>query len=235
VRGKHEALIDAKTFMEAQVSLERRRNGARISRDTSHTATWWLRDLARCALCDGKMSAAYGSQHGSRYDRFYFKCFRRCTSRYVPVPLAHAQAEPLLLDRLVELRHELAAARTKTPQVPRVPNVQEKRERLERKRMRTVEAFTDGAMSREEMRKAIARIDEERTKLDALVYVPPPVTTEQRTTALARVEELRRAWAGANPAERRTILFALARSCMLAPGQHPRFEWFSSEELARRT
>jgi hypothetical protein len=140
----------------------------------------------------------------------------------------------LIVDRLIELREELVAARSKRPEVPKSASLQDRRTRLERKRLRTIEAFTDGVMTREEMREAIACLDEERTKLDALEYVPPPITKEERRAALSRISELRRAWAGATPLERRCIVFAIARSCMLSAGATPRFEWFSSEELARR-
>ena len=232
VPGKHPPIVDPKTFADAQQSLERRRLGARASHKESETATWWLRDVARCALCGAKMSAAYGGEVGAR--RYYFRCYRRCTRRFVLVPWAEGQCEPLIVERLIELREELAAARDKRPDVAKSASLQERRDRLVRKRARTVEAFTDGVIDREEMRLAIKRLDEERTKLDALEYVPAPITKEQRRAALSRIVELRRAWAKATPAERRTIVFALARSCMLGRDQVPRFDWFTSEELARR-
>jgi DNA invertase Pin-like site-specific DNA recombinase len=233
VRGKHDPIIDPKTFSQAQASLERRRNGARVSRDDSETASWWLRDVARCAHCGAKMSSAYAGERGAR--RYYFRCYKRCTSRFVPLGISQSQAEPLIVGRLIDLREELVSASSKRPELPKSAGVQERRARLERKRMRTIEAFTDGAMTREEMRQAIARLDAERTKLDALEYVPPPITKDERRAALGRISELRRAWVGATPRERRSIVFAIARSCLLAAGKTPRFDWFSSEELARRT
>jgi DNA invertase Pin-like site-specific DNA recombinase len=233
LRGKHAPIVDAKTFSDAQASLERRRNGARVSRKQSETADWWLRDVARCALCQAKMSAAYAGPREAR--RHYFFCYKRCTSHYVPVLIAQFQSEPLVVQRLLALRSELATAKDRKTDVVKVADTtNERRARLERKRVRILEAFTDGAMSREEMRHAIARLDEERTRLDAIEYVPAPITKEQRRSALGQVSELKRAWMSANLAERRALVAALARSCLLAAGKPPLFDWFSSEELARR-
>ena len=99
--GQHEAMVDPRTFARRSDALGARRLGMRAARETSRTYTWWLRDLARCALCGAKLSAAYG------HTREYFRCYARCTSRYVPVLAAEAAAAVLVVARLVDLRELL--------------------------------------------------------------------------------------------------------------------------------
>jgi len=53
------------------------------------------------------MSAAYAGPKGEAR-RHYYRCFAKCTSRYVNVRSVEADAEPLVLARLEELREELA-------------------------------------------------------------------------------------------------------------------------------
>lgn len=229
-RGKHEPIIDPRTFADAQASIERRRNGCRRASDSSLTATWWLRDLARCALCGAKMSAAYGGPVEAR--RGYFRCYARCTTRYVPVLVAERDADPIVSARLVELREQIAGARDPKPAAG--PDVEALRAKLQRKRDRHLETYADGYMTREQLRVVMEKLDGERTRVDALATAPVPIDAPARRKLLESVSSMRRSWAKATPTERRTVVFALANAALLTLGRIPQFEWLSIDAMARK-
>jgi DNA invertase Pin-like site-specific DNA recombinase len=64
IQGKHAAIIDVDTFTRARAALDARRLGGPRPRDAAaRTDDWILRDVATCARCGARMSAAYaGSQ-----------------------------------------------------------------------------------------------------------------------------------------------------------------------------
>src|SRR5215210_2178459 len=75
IRGEHPPIIDVATFAAARAGIDSRNRG-RLRRGPTappaETASWWLRDLARCALCGGKMGAAYNGRPDDR--RYYYRC-----------------------------------------------------------------------------------------------------------------------------------------------------------------
>ena len=233
IRGKHEPIVDAFMFDAAQSALAGRRHGSRPRSEGVETETWWLRDLACCLLCGEKMGAVYGGEPGKR--RYYYACVRRCTSKLVRVERVESLCDELVVARLLELQKELATA-TELKKVrvsPAAEEVAARRIRLDRKRSRYVEAFTDGALSRDELRAHMARLDAERTKLDALAHVEPPATKAQRRDALKDVAVLRDTWGKSSPMAKRKIVRTLARKASFAHGQEPEFVWRTSEEIAR--
>ena len=236
IQGKHPAIITPRLFAEAQASLERRKNhnGRFASRDDSETSTWWLRNVARCALCKSKMSAAYGPG-GPGARRHYYRCYAKCTSHFVRVDGVEEAADRMVADRLVELRAELARAGEAAPKASVSPaEIEASRRKLDRKRERYVEAFADGAISRDQLRAAMSKLDDQRTRIDAIASAAEPVTPKQVSAVLADVTMMRRAWDSARPTERRIIVESLAKSALLAAGRAPRFEWYSVDELAQR-
>jgi len=226
--ARHPAIVDAATFIAAGEALSGRRHGSRSTRNAdARTATWWLRDLARCGACSAKCGASYGQTH------VYYMCTARCGAAYVRVDHAEASAAPLVEARLVELGEALMREETAKP-IDDAGRIEGKRDRLVAKRSRYVEAYSDGAMSREDFRAAIARLDAERTKLDALASEATPVTLEQRREALKGVESIRRAWSAARPRAKRELVGLIARSVSLRKDHDPVFGWMTAEELARR-
>lgn len=215
IRGKHPAIIDARTFQAAQEALAGRMNGSRSDRDAeAETANWWLRDVARCALCGAKMSAAYAGPKGESR-RYYFKCSKKCGAKFVPVPAAEQQVDYLLMQgRLNELREELAAppAPVKGPAV----DVRERRAKLEARRAKYIELHADGVTSRDELRTQIARLDAERMKLDALEVVEPPPSPERRREELRAGMNAIRWWRRMPSRLRRVVVNRLAVSIGLA-------------------
>lgn len=233
IRGQHQALIDADTFARAQDALTGRRNGSQPSTDPKvETATWWLRDVARCALCAAKMSAVYGGTPDRR--NYYFVCAHRCDRRLVRVLDTEAACDPLVVARLQDLRRELSADdAAPVRRTVDAASIALKRDRLERKRVRYVEAFSDGAMTREEFRAAVSKLDTERTRLDAACVVPPEPSHAQRRQALESVRAIASAWPRVSPTNRRGVIISIARAVRLTFGAVPVFDWYTSEEIAR--
>lgn len=234
VKGHQAALIDADTFLRAQEALTSRRHGARFHTDGALTASWWLRDIARCGLCGAKMSAAYGGRADRKVRRYYFFCYARCTSRFVRVTKAEEQCEPLVVARLTDLRAQLASWNPTKPAIVDTKALEDRRAKLQRRRERFLEAFADGHMDRDELRVAMAKLDTARTKVDASERVIAPASRAQARAALAEVRGMCEAWDLASPSERREVVAGLAKSVGLAADQAPAFAWFSTDEIIRR-
>lgn len=208
VRGKHEPIIDAATFERVQRALTERRLGGPRPRDAlAETDTWILRSIAVCAHCGAKMRSAYAGPKGEGR-RYYYWCGRRCRRRYVPVALAEEKVGPLVLERLAELREELARPpKSKGPTI----DFGARRRRLQQRRERYLDAHADGLMTLAELRAALAKVDEERLRLDAEAASSTPVLdAETKRTTLRELATLEQAWRRATPALRREIVARLA-------------------------
>lgn len=233
--------MSPRLFADAQAALERRRYGARTARAESETETWWLRNAARCGLCGAKMSAAYAGDHDAR--RYYYRCYARCTSRYVPVRAAEEEVSPLVAARLAELRPSIvevvAASRTRALVASRMAelrpvNVDAKLEQITRRRARYVEAYADGALERDELRAKLAKLDDDRTRILAQAAPEEPIVPAKGEAAIREAGAMARAWKNATPTHRRAIVATIAVAVYLAPEQAARVEWVSAEDLARR-
>ena len=235
IKAKHPAVIDADTFARAQAALTSRRHGPAPGASTTETSGWLLRDVARCALCGARMSAAYAGTHDAR--RYYFRCAKRCSKRFVPVRAAEAEAEPLILARLEELRADLAREPKAPPKAP-PSNMPDRRARLQRKRERLHDLYSDALMTRDELRAAMVNLDAEATRLDAeddAAMKPSPLADRgARRSTLRQVKALGEAWEEATDEERRAVVGQLAHVAHLAAGEECRFTWRSAEELAER-
>ena len=240
IKAQHEALLDARTFSRAQDALTHRRLGGPHPSETSRTAGWLVRDLALCAKCGSRMGASYGGgpRTGAKQYTFYLRCLRRCGAKYVPVGLADAAVSQAVLDRLSSICGELA--RDSEPElVAPVIDFAERREKLQRRRERYIEMYADEQMSREELRLALARVDTERTKIDAdeadAVSRSPAATVAVRRSLLAQAGALAAAWPRAGSERRRGVLAVLATAVRLAKGEVPVIDWRPLEQLAERT
>jgi len=229
IKGPHAPIIDARTFASAQAALERRRKGMRRGVADSETADWWLRDVAHCLHCGAKMSAAYAGTHEAR--RYYFLCFKRCTRRYVPVRWAEEKCEPMVEDRLVELREIISTGEDECDAAPAV-NVEARIAALNTKRSRYVEAYADGALTREQLRERMAKLDDERTRLEAMNVAPRALSKDEQARTLRHLHVMLHAWRKAKPEERRRLVNALAYTILLATGVTPKPEWLSADDLA---
>jgi site-specific DNA recombinase len=232
IKGLHEALIPPDVFARAQVALDSRRLTGSAPRAESRTKTWLLRELGRCGLCGAKLSASYGggTYTGPKNYTYYYRCVRGCDeSRYMRVEEFDPLVADMILARLVELKDELA--RGPEPRKEATVDLAAERLKLQRKRERFIEAFADAGMTKEELRTALARVDEARTKLDAM-DLKPVATPEAHRAALAKVENIRLAWARASWPIRRLALHELATAVRVEWGETPEVLWKTAEEIA---
>ncbi|MFI5301597.1 MAG: recombinase family protein [Polyangiales bacterium] len=244
IKGKHPALVDADLFSRAQAALDGRRlGGARPRGAPSETSGWLLRDVATCAACGARMSAAYAGPHEAR--RYYYRCSHGCergpnranTRRWIKVREIDAEAEPLIVAHLASLREDLARDPViDDPRHAPAADFADRRERLQKKRARYLEAFADDLMGRDELRAALAKLDAEGLRVDAdeqATKRPNPLAVAAvRASTLREVKAIARAWGAAKPEAKRQIVTQLAKSVRIAAGQPPAFDWRTLEELA---
>jgi len=239
IKGHHPAIIDADTFTRARRAVEARKLGGARPRDGSRTERWLLRGLARCARCGAVMGSAYGGgQPGGVYLRDYYRCAHRgkgCDAPLVRVLETDAQASAMILERLVDLREHLAREHERKPRLAVVDFTAE-RDRLQRRRERLLDLYSEGEMSRDELRTALGRVDVARLALDAKAAkaeaVSPLANREVRASLLREVDGVRRAWSKTSPAERQAMARMLITSIRVARDRAPEVEWRSADELA---
>jgi DNA invertase Pin-like site-specific DNA recombinase len=235
IKAKHPPMIDVATFSRAQAALDKRRLMGPHPRSTpSETSTWILRDVARCNRCGARMSAAYAGPREAR--RYYYKCSHACAKGCVRVRDVEAQANPLIVARLKELKEELAREPKRAARAP-VPDFGARRAQLQRRRDKYLEAFADDLMTREELRTRMSKLDADALRIDgeehAATRSTPLTDPSARRSALREVGVIAKAWARARPEARREIVGHLALSARMGPGeQAPTFEWRSAQDLA---
>jgi DNA invertase Pin-like site-specific DNA recombinase len=239
VKAKHPPMIDVATFTRAQAALDGRRlAGPGPRKAPSETSGWILRDVARCAACGAKMSAAYAGPKDAR--RYYYKCAHDCRpgGAYVPVREVETQAEPLILGRLDELKQELAREPKKVAPPP-AQDFAGRRAQLERRREKFLDAFGDGLMSKEQLRARTAKLDAEALRIEgeeqAALRPNPLAEADARRAVLREVGAIAKAWRKAAPEARREIAAHLATAARVAAGKAPVFAWRPAEELLEVT
>lgn len=237
IKGHHEAIVDVDLFVRAQdIIAERTLGGRRPHPVPCETSGWILRDVARCGACGAKASAAYAGPKGEGR-RHYYRCSKRCTSVYAPVKEAEASVTTWVVGRLEELGAQIKAAATKRPTAARdVGDTTDRRAKLARRRVRYVEAFADEALTRDEFRAKMKKLDEERLRLDAedaatSSGLADAVVRRELVTTLA---DIRRAWGRAVPEGKRTIVNALMRTVdVVGVVGSPGIVWRDAEDLSR--
>lgn len=237
IRGKHAPIIDAGRFQAAQDAIAGRRHAGARYRTPGvgpETSGWMLRDVAVCARCDARMGAAYAGDKGAR--RYYYRCTKSCTRRYVPVRMAEAEMVPAVVARLLALREDIA----RTPGVPTQPLEAEDFDAqtaiLRGRRQRIIDAYQDGDLTRDDMRGRLERLDEMMLKVEAAranASRPDPLAdAASRRAVLREVRTIEKVWAQANGEGRRQIVKLLAKAVRLEAGQSPKPDWRSASELA---
>lgn len=240
-KGLHPAIVTPSLFARANSTVTGRLLGPRRSAENSRTKNWLIKNVAHCAYCGAAMVSVYSRSSGSNRDReyayFYYRCFARCRPRnYVLVPAAEALAAALVATRLVSLRNELA----KGPEPVRGSvDYAAKRAVLDRRRAKHIEAHGSDIISLAELRTQLAKLDEERQKIDAAESAAgagqrtrdPAVRREM----LCDVKLLEERWRDSLPATRRDIVNQLAKEMRIRKGKGrlPEVEpvWRSLEEL----
>jgi len=233
IKGKHPPIVDVATFARAQAALDGRRLTGPGEREApAETSTWILRDVARCDGCGAKMSAVYAGPHEAR--RYYYKCAHNCTRVYVRVRDIEAEAGPLIVARLEELKEELAREPKRAARAP-MPDFAGRRARLQRRREKYLDAFADELMTKQELRVRIAKLDADILHIDgeeqAATRPNPLADASARRAVLREVGAIASAWGKARPEARREIVGHLASAARLSRGKAPGFVWRSAGEL----
>jgi len=237
IKGRHPAIIRPELFARTQAALDRRKLGGAKAGTDSRTQHWLLRGLASCGRCGSRMSPAYGGGFGADKNYVdYYRCFRNCGARYVPVHEADGAVGETMFERLVHLRKEIALA-PKAGGIVR-PTIDFARERaaLEKKRDRLLEVRVDGHLSREEFSARMAKFDAARTKIDAAeaqaLKRSPLEDVSVRRALLANVVQLQGAWQNLPMEQRRRLVVLLARVVKIERDKRPEIEWRTLDELA---
>jgi len=229
IAGKHPAIVDKATFQRARESIGGRCWKPRVGAPT-RTDDWFLRDVAVCGHCGRKMGSSYGSKGA-----VYYRCIAKCSSRgprantgsYIEVRAVERLAAPLVLEKLREMREALA-----TPAVrAQAPDFSEQRTKLRAKKARITDAFTDGAMSRDEHRARLAKVDEELLRLDAEEERQARPDRRPRREVLRELREIEQAWKRADGKKRRTIVNDLVERAYLLPNAPPVLVFRDAEDL----
>ncbi|MCL2726049.1 MAG: recombinase family protein [Polyangiaceae bacterium] len=236
IRGQHEAIIDAETFVRVrELAATRRKGGPRPRGAITSTSSWFLRNVAHCGVCGGRMRVCFrGSVAEAR--PHYYRCPKRCGAHSVRVKVVEESFTPIVLVHLDNLREELAREPERTSK-PDGPNIDEQRARIARKRARYLEVFADETMTREELHKALGKLDVEVLKIDAAEAARNREAKHQDVTIrrelLRDVTALRTAWQYAEPLERRKIVEQLTDDVRIVLSEVPSPRWFPLEELVR--
>lgn len=225
--AKHPAIIDAATFQRAREAIGSRR-WSPVPGAPARTDDWILRDVAVCGHCGGKMGAAYGSK-GSVYYRCRAKCSARGpqanTGSYIEVRGVEALAEPMIVERLRDMRVELAQPEPHRP----AKDYATQRAKLLQKRARVTDAFTEGAFDRTEYRARLDKVDAELLKLAAEEQrSSKPVDSREM---LREIRTLETAWKRADGKRRRAIVNDLVSKAWLLPDAPPVLAFKDAEDL----
>lgn len=239
-RPVHEAIVDRATWERAQAALEERKHKGRTPGAASLTSSWLLRSYARCADCGSLMGAAYGG-YDSAVRSVYYACRKRldlkaCSAQYVRVDEADAQFGEIILDRLKALSHELSKAAP--PEDDTVEPAREgEAERLAKRRERLLDLAADGLLSADDLRKRLKKVDEEIGR--AAVRAADAVTTraaaapELRSSVLADLRLIAKAWSRLEAADRRQIVMMLAADVRIAKEREPTIQWRPASDLVK--
>ena len=220
--ARHPAIVDAATWTRANDAIQGRRySWSKEPAASARTATWWLRDVARCS-CGSKHSAGWSK------DRDYFLCRARCGARWVPVRVAEAACDPIIVDRLRVLAEDLARPSTATSTKV---DTSAQLAKLNRRRERTLDLFAEGAIDRAEMRQRLDAIAVDKTRVEAAALAAAGPTPEDARRRLADVQMVALAWQTANGVERRELVRALVKTVTIVRDSAPVVVWRSDLEL----
>lgn len=239
IKGMQAAIIEADVFARAQAGLAARRLGGRKPKGTALTKDWLCRSIGVCGKCGAKLSAAYGGGFGRAKVKnyvMYYRCAKKCGVRFISQPKADAAVEVLVFERLVELRRELAKESGPSRLPPKVIDIAALRERLRAKHARIIESYHEGHIDKPAMLASLAKVDKERTHLDAIDTQqkrrPAIEDKAVRADVLALVSKLRAAWDKLGPAAKRETLHDLARRVHIVRDAEPVVDWLTPSELA---
>ena len=230
----HEPIIDRATFEASRRALESRRRAGRPPGQGA-TAKWLLAGIAQCAVCGRRMSCiAYGTSRSPNpsHAGWYIcslRAYRRgqapCENRAVRRDDVDEQIRDATLAQIARLRKALERAPTRA-KAEAAPDFTARRTRVAQSRSRIVEAFSDGDISRDDLRTRLAKLDTELVTIDVdeaefidRAKAQQADTPAARARAVAKLGSMAKLWAVATDPERRAILQALAERIEILQGK----------------
>lgn len=238
VKGLHEAIVDAATYTQANAILrERRHGGPRPRTAPARTDTWILRDVAHCADCGSRVSAAYGND--KEVDHYYV-CRGRCQvtgnratrGSFVRVRDMDEQFEPMVVERLKELREEIAKG--DEPSAPRIVDFESRRKKLLARRDRHLEQHAAGLINTDRLRSDLNKVDEQLLKLDAdEASQPKRLDAETRRAMLREIATIEKAWRQASAQMKRQLVGLLTERVDIKARSVPVPTWRAKEVIAK--
>lgn len=242
IKGQHPALITEDLWRRVQAALANRRASPGPAAHPGVTAEGLLLPgLLRCALCGRRCGAIRVTE--KPWLRYYVCAKRRhrkdapegCAGAYARVEAVDDQVEPAILGRLAELREHLAARAPAVHRDVKPENFDRVRQRLEQRRARAVSAHVDGLLSAAELAAQRARLDGElaalRAREESAVRETRAANPAARGSLRRALADLRRAWRGATPEERREHVRDLASRVELLADRSLRWTWRTIEDL----
>ena len=231
IRATWEPIVDRDLFERAKAARLERRKGGRKPSEGARTASWLLRGLAACPRCGARMGAAYSRNCG------YYACNARlrpgtCDADYARVDRVDARANEQALERLLELRRELAKP---SAEAPKATDFGPRKSQLVAELGRAETMAVRGALSEEGLRRQRTRIDEELGRIAvaeaAAARALSAHDVEARRQALTEVRRMQRAWELAPVELRRACLTVLAKAIRIE-AEDVAIEWKTADELA---
>jgi len=239
IKSFHEAIIAPELWETANAGLLSRRHW---DKPRGETRDWILRDVAVCLRCGAKMGAAWAGPDSAK--RHYYRCVRMCqakgarvtTGSYVPRREVEDAFTPMVMERLTELRDELAQEPVRVV-APVAVDHEAQRDKLRAKRLRLLERHADGDMSRDELRELLGKVDGDMAKVEAKLGEArrPLPTAKARAAMLCEVKSLAVAWRKADGEQRRRMVRLLAHRVAIAKGEAPVPTWKTDDEMVRGT
>lgn len=240
----HPAIIDHDTWDRAHAALRARVAGGRkyAQGDSAHRL---LRGLVWCSACGKRVSVRFGARtqkndpDGKRFH--YYICrgglAHECREGWIRAYEADDAAARLVLERLTELREELAKPGKVAPTA--TTDVSAALARIETKKRNAIDLATDGTLSKAQLREALDRYEAEAAKLRrqaerekaAHAAAERAADPERRADVLRHVRALRAAWRNMPVDERRKVIALLAKRVEIGRSG-VRFSWRSAAELA---
>jgi DNA invertase Pin-like site-specific DNA recombinase len=246
----HEAIISRELWDRAQAAARERVHGGWRRFGNGQSSVRLLRGMAHCAACGRRMAVRFGSHMGEETAKtegprmHYYVCRgilerKGCGEGWIRAHAIDVAVSARALERLTELREELAH-----PPREAAPTVHRKDfagmlARIDTQRANAVDLATSGAMSGEDLRRALARYEEqasvlrrEQTKAaEEEARLLRGTDRESRSRALLDVNAIRASWEHADVEQRREVIGLLAARIEVGRAG-VRFTWRSAEDLA---
>jgi hypothetical protein len=234
----HEPIVSSDLFAIVQRGLATRLSGRKPVTE-SGTASFLMRGVARCAICNGAIGAI---PRRGRHKSGYYVCNRRLTaSKYekdcpdAPY-LRQDTVDESLPREVATFLKSIRKALGRSPAQIKKPDFEKRRADVHRKRDNVLKlvaeeivTFDAAANTLREIESELAGVDAAAAEFNAALTQD---TSENRKGALAFIEQVSDEWDSLPIDVRRNVLSALAREIAVGKDKGPRIVWKDAGELA---